>query len=113
MLIKPERLDERTRAIYPNGVDPHNGREVGVDGIVLKAFADRKITVDKLLDNVDLKLDWYIPSDFTIEFMIFIRLVLGEEPENTSPKAHYFFIDCIFQQPNVKPFFMARGVDFE
>jgi hypothetical protein len=74
---------------------------------------DRKITVDKLLDNVDLKLDWYIPSDFTIEFMIFIRLVLGEEPENTSPKAHYFFIDCIFQQPNVKPFFMARGVDFD
>jgi hypothetical protein len=113
MLIKPERLDERTRAIYPDGVDPHNGREVGVDGIVLKAFADRKITVDKLLDNVDLKLDWYIPSDFTIEFMIFIRLVLGEEPENTSPKAHYFFIDCIFQQPNVKPFFMARGVDFD
>lgn len=113
MLIPPNKLDERTRAIYPNGVDPHNGRPVGVDGIVLKAFLDRVITVDKLLDNVDLKLEWYIPSNFTIEFMIFIRLVLGEEPENTSPKAHYFFIDCIFQQPNVKPFFMARGVDFE
>jgi len=113
MLIPAEKLDERTRTIYPDGVDPHNGREVSEDGVVLKAFVDGKITVDKLLDNVDLKLDWYIPSDFTIEFMIFIRLVLGEEPENTSPKAHYFFIDCIFQQPNVKPFFMARGVDFE
>lgn len=113
MLIPPERLDAKTRAVYPNGVDPHNGKQVGVDGITLKAFTEGSVTVDKLLDYVDLKLDWYVPSDFTIEFMIFIRLVLGEEPENTSPKAHYFFIDCIFQQPNVKPFFMARGINFD
>ena len=113
MLIPPDKLDARTRAVYPNGVDPHNGKQVGVDGITLKAFTEGKVTVDKLLDYVDLSLDWYIPSDFTIEFMIFIRLVLGEEPENTSPKAHYFFIDCIFQQPNVKPFFMARGINFD
>ena len=113
MLIPPERLDAKTRVVYPNGVDPHNGKQVGVDGITLKAFTEGSVTVDKLLDYVDLKLDWYVPSDFTIEFMIFIRLVLGEEPENTSPKAHYFFIDCIFQQPNVKPFFMARGINFD
>ena len=113
MLIPPERLDAKTRVVYPNGVDPHNGKQVGVDGITLKAFTEGSVTVDKLLDYVDLKLDWYVTSDFTIEFMIFIRLVLGEEPENTSPKAHYFFIDCIFQQPNVKPFFMARGINFD
>jgi nucleoside-diphosphate-sugar epimerase len=79
----------------------------------MEAFEDGRITVDKLLDNIDLKLDWYVPSDFAIEFIIFIRLVLGEEPENTSPKAHYFFIDCVFQQSNVKPFFMARNIDFD
>jgi len=113
MHISPEKLGEELSLIYPRGIDPHCGYKVGSDGIVMEAFEDGRITVDKLLDNIDLKLDWYVPSDFAIEFIIFIRLVLGEEPENTSPKAHYFFIDCVFQQPNVKPFFMVRNIDFE
>ena len=113
MFIPAEILGEELATIYPYGIDPHAGHKVGRDGIILEAFEDKIITVDKLLDNIDLALDWYIPSDFAIEFIIFIRLVLGEEPENTSPKAHYFFIDCVFQQPNVKPFFMIRNIDYD
>ena len=113
MFIPAEILGDELATIYPYGIDPHAGHKVGRDGIILEAFEDKIITVDKLLDNIDLALDWYIPSDFAIEFIIFIRLVLGEEPENTSPKAHYFFIDCVFQQPNVKPFFMIRNIDYD
>ena len=113
MFIPAEILGDELATIYPYGIDPHAGHKVGRDGILLEAFEDKIITVDKLLDNIDLALDWYIPSDFAIEFIIFIRLVLGEEPENTSPKAHYFFIDCVFQQPNVKPFFMIRNIDYD
>ena len=75
-------------------------------------FRDGIITVDKMLDNVDLKLEWYIPSIHAMKFMSFIRLVLGEEPENSNPITHYFLIDCIFQSPNVKPFFDIRNIDF-
>jgi len=77
------------------------------------AFRDGIITVDKLLDHVDVVLDWYIPSVYAIDFMNFIRLVLGEEPENANPKAHYFLIDCIFRSDNVRPYFQVRNIDFE
>ena len=82
------------------------------DGVI-KAFEDGELTVEKMLDYADLELDWYTPSDYAIEFITFIRLVLGEEPENTNPKAHYFFIDCVFQQPNVDRYFQERGIDVD
>jgi len=78
-----------------------------------KIFNDGKITVDKLLDVVDMKLDWYVPSDDAIKFIIFLRLVLGEEPENSNPKTHYFMMDCIFKSNNVLPYFTERGINFE
>lgn len=78
-----------------------------------KIFDDGKVTVDKLLDTVDMELDWYVPSDDAIEFIMFIRLALGEEPENSNPKAHYFFIDCLFQSENVMPYFEDRNIDFD
>lgn len=71
-----------------------------------------KLTVDWLLDNVDLEFDWYTPSELAIEFMNFIRLVLGEEPENSNPYAHYFLIDTIFGQDNVRPYFEERGLNW-
>ena len=80
---------------------------------VIPDFKDGKLTVEKMLDNIDLELEWYIPSQFAIEFIIFIRLVLGEEPENSNPKAHYFFIDCLFAQDCVKPFFQVRNIQFD
>ena len=112
-MLQAKYLDEETRAIYPNGVDCQLDHELDEDGIVFKGFMGRTPTVEMLLDHVDLKLDWYIPSDEAIKFIIFIRLVLGEEPENDNSKPHYFFADCFFQSANVKPFFQVRNVDFD
>lgn len=81
-------------------------------GYVIPEFRDTELSVELLLDYVDLKLDWYIPSIDAIKFFNFIRLCLGEEPENLNSKAHYFFIDCIFQSKCVKPYFDVRGMDF-
>jgi len=118
-IIPASKLPDEVREVYPDGVDPFAGYPVynkpgdPKSGLVLDAFVDGKVTVEKLLDNADLGLGWYVPSRFAIEFMVFIRLVLGEEPENSNPKPHYFFVDCIFGQPNVVPFFMIRNIKYE
>ncbi len=80
---------------------------------IIPAFRDGIITVDKLLDHADVVLDWYIPSEDAIDFMNFLRLVLGEEPENSNPKAHYFLIDCIFQKEEVRAYFDVRNIDYD
>ena len=80
---------------------------------IIPAFRDGIITVDKLLDHADVVLDWYIPSTDAMDFINFIRLVLGEEPENSNPKSHYFLIDCIFRSESVLPYFKVRNIDFE
>ena len=82
-------------------------------GYVIPAFRDAELTVELLLDYVDLKLDWYIPSVDSIDFINFIRLCVGREPENRNSKAQYFFIDCLFQSDEVKPYFDVRGMDYE
>lgn len=71
------------------------------------------LTVEDLLDSVDLKFDGYIPSTVAFEFFSFIRLALGEEPENANPLAHYFLIDTIFQQDNVEHYYNLRGIDYQ
>ena len=71
-----------------------------------------KITVDWLLDNVDLTFQGYSPSIVAIEFFNFIRLTLGEEPENENSLAHYFLVDVIFMQDSVKEYLEARGIDY-
>lgn len=93
-------------------LDPSAGYEMNPDGYLVE-FADGVTTVEKMLDYADVELDWYVPSESAIKFMLFIRLCLGEEPENSNPKAHYFFIDCVFQQHNVEPYFIIRNVDYE
>ena len=72
-----------------------------------------KITVDWLLDNVDLTFQGYSPSIVAIEFFNFIRLTLGEEPENENSLAHYFLVDVIFMQDSVKDYLEARGIDYD
>ena len=79
---------------------------------MLKDVPD-KITVDWLLDNVDLTFEGYIPSVVSIEFFNFIRLTLGEEPENVNSLAHYFLVDVIFMQDSVKEYLTARGIDYD
>lgn len=73
----------------------------------------KPLSVDELLDNVDLEFEGYIPSAVAFEFFSFIRLALGEEPENSNPLAHYFLIDTIFQQPNVEYYYKERGVNYD
>ncbi len=112
MLIPAHKLSEECARVYPNGVDPHREYPVNDDGITLQGFtAGNDVEVHKLLEFADLSLKWYIPSLEAVEFFMFIRLALGEEPENDNPPAHYFFIDTILKSPNIEPFYMARGID--
>ena len=84
------------------------------EGYIIPKLRNSELhTVDLLLDHVDLELKWYTPSLEALKFINFIRLCIGEEPENTNPKAHYFFIDCLFQSDNVKPFFDVRNIDYD
>ena len=81
----------------------------------IKAVKDvpDKLTVDWLLDNVDLTFQGYTPSIVAIEFFNFIRLTLGEEPENENSLAHYFLVDVIFMQDTVRDYLMIRGIDYD
>jgi hypothetical protein len=83
-----DKLSQACKEVYEGNefIDPSCGYEINDRG-VFKLLEDGKITVDKLLDVCDVELDWYIPSNFAIEFILFIRLALGEEPENSNPKA--------------------------
>jgi len=56
-----------------------------------------KYSVNDLLDRVDYNFPGYIPSKDALDFINFMRLVLGEEPENSNPLAHYFLMDVIFR----------------
>jgi len=58
-------------------------------------------SVDDLLDRVDYSFPGYVPSIDALDFVNFMRLVLGDEPENTNSMAHYFMMDIIFK--NVDP----------
>lgn len=72
-----------------------------------------KITVDWLLDNVDLTFQGYTPSVVAIEFFNFVRLTLGEEPENENSLAHYFLVDVIFMQDTVRDYLVVRGIAYD
>lgn len=88
------------------------GLRVYKDVMPIKDVPD-KITVDWLLDNVDLTFQGYTPSIVAIEFFNFVRLTLGEEPENENSLAHYFLVDVIFMQDTVRDYLVARGIDYD
>lgn len=51
-------------------------------------------TVDDFLNSVDYSVDpTYVPSDFALEFVNFIKLVDGGESENKTPVVHYKMLD--------------------
>ena len=51
-------------------------------------------SVEDFLNNIDYSVDPnYIPSDFALEFVNFIKLVNGEDTENKTPVVHYHMID--------------------
>ena len=88
------------------------GLKVYKDVMPVKDVPD-KITVDWLLDNVDLTFQGYSPSIVAIEFFNFVRLTLGEEPENENSLAHYFLVDVIFMQDTVRDYLVVRGIDYD
>lgn len=53
-----------------------------------------KLDVEKILDDVNYSdMENYVPSEFAIEFVDFIKLVEGGSPENKTPVVHYRMID--------------------
>ena len=53
-----------------------------------------KLDVEHILDGVNYgDMDNYVPSEFAIEFVDFIKLVEGGNPENKTPVVHYRMID--------------------
>lgn len=51
-------------------------------------------TVEEYLNEISYEVDPnYVPSDFALQFIIFIKLVEGGNPENKSPVVHYYIID--------------------
>ena len=88
------------------------GLRVYKDVMPIESVPD-KITVDWLLDNVDLTFQGYTPSVVAIEFFNFVRLTLGEEPENENSLAHYFLVDVIFMQDTVRDYLVVRGIDYD
>lgn len=56
--------------------------------------ASEKISVEELLNTVKYGNDYgYIPSDFALAFVNFIKLVEDGEPENLTPVVHYKMLD--------------------
>ena len=55
------------------------------------------LTVEEYLNNTDYKDDpLYVPSQFALEFVTFIKLVNGEDgEENKTPVVHYKMLDTI------------------
>ena len=53
--------------------------------------------VEEYLDDVDYNIDpHYVPSDFALEFVTFIKLVNGAEgEENKTPLIHYHMLDTL------------------
>jgi len=55
--------------------------------------------VEDYLNATDYQVDpGYVPSDFALEFVTFIKLVNGEQgEENKTPLVHYFMLDTLTQ----------------
>jgi len=54
-------------------------------------------TVESWLEEVNYDVnEQYIPSDFALEFINFIKLVEGGDPENKTPVVHYKMVDNFF-----------------
>lgn len=66
-------------------------------GLDTEGEIEKSITVEQWLDSVDYKVNPdYIPSDFALEFVNFIKLVNGNQGEaNKTPVLHYKMLDQV------------------
>ena len=69
-------------------------------------------SVDTHLNNVSYAIDPnYVPSEFALEFVNFIKLVDGGESENKTPVIHYHMIDNFIQDNGLDTINMChRGI---
>lgn len=67
-------------------------------------------TVDDYLNEVDYSFDGYIPSEASLKFINFIKLVNGAEgEENKTPVVHYKLLDNIFSGKKKLAILCHRG----
>lgn len=71
-----------------------------------------KKTVDEWLNDIDYSPDpGYVPSQFALEFVSFIKLVNGEKgEENKTPVIHYHMLDNIFGKKENIANMCSRGL---
>ncbi|MGH1461237.1 MAG: hypothetical protein ACRBB6_04295 [Neptuniibacter sp.] len=67
-----------------------------VHNVIEEALGGEK-KVEDYLNNTNYRIDpGYVPSDFALEFVTFIKLVNGEDgEENLTPLVHYHMLDTI------------------
>jgi len=70
--------------------------DMSTHDIIEEALGGQK-KVEDYLNSTDYKSDpYYVPSDFALEFVTFIKLVNGEDgEENLTPLVHYHMLDTI------------------
>jgi len=61
-----------------------------------KAGRDYTFNVDHALDTIDLSFPNYTPSKDAVEYFIYMKLILGHDPDVSNSKAQFFMIDVIF-----------------
>ena len=77
--------------------------------LVIPEIVVSSYSVNDLLDAVDYGFPNYTPSVDSLSFMNFIRLVLGEEPENKNSMMHYFLFDILFGHVNAFEYYGLRS----
>jgi predicted phage terminase large subunit-like protein len=79
----------------------------------MSALVEKKVSkaVEEYLNDISYKLDAeYVPSDFALEFILFIKLVNGSEgEENKSPVMHYKMLDQVIEGGSRITNMCARG----
>lgn len=63
--------------------------------------------VDLALDSIDLTFPGYTPSAESLEYFMIMRLVAGKDFEFSTPKWHYFLVDCMlgkFEDASMFPY---------
>lgn len=70
-----------------------------------------KKTVDQYLNEVDYKaLNHYVPTEFSVMFINFIKLMNGGAEANVNPPAHYKMIDGLCNKNNFLANLCSRGL---
>lgn len=73
-------------------------------------MGSKKFDVDLALDTIDYSFPWYQPTEQALEFFNLMRLVQGKDFEFGTPMLHFFMVDVLFGNVNVKQFPYSQEV---